>query len=112
MIRLGYVIKDNDKYKLSVPVYTRDQYNNASKMVDEYIENELAPIIKELNISARSILANHTPKHLQEQVSGVASMDKFTNGVSIPAIIMIEKGTLSEDWTPNEMPTNYIILNV
>lgn len=111
MIHLGYVYRDNDSYWVSTPVYTREQFNHANEMATAFVNETLAPMIVDLNRSAVQILSDHTPKHLQDQVQGIAAMDKFVNGVSIPATIMIEKGYLRTDWVPREMPTTYIVLD-
>lgn len=60
--------------------------------------------------SAR-ILGAHTPKHLQNQVRGIAGMDKFVNGICIPASILIERQVLDTAWHPLEMPTTYVVLH-
>ena len=57
------------------------------------------------------ILSAHTPRHLQDQVGGIASTDKFINAVCIPATILIEREFLSTAWHPCEMPTTYVVLN-
>lgn len=111
MIRLGYVFKGGNCYRVSTPVYTEEQYKKARAMVDAFVFDTLAPMIMDLNLSAEKILSAHTPRHLQDQVAGISSMDKFTNGISIPATLMIGKKLLSTEWVPFEMPTNFIILN-
>ncbi len=111
MIRLGYVIKINDTYKLTLPIFTNAQYEKAYALAKKFVDEELSNILSALNSSAMKILSNHTPKHLQEQVPGIAALDKFIHAISIPATIMIEKNYLSTDWKALEMPTNFIILN-
>ena len=110
MIKKGYVIKENEKYRATVPMYTFDQYNAVVNMVQTFISKELLPIVQELDQSAAKILSAHTPKHLQEQVVGIAAMDKFVNAVCIPATILIERQFLSTAWHPLEMPTTYVVL--
>ena len=110
MIKKGYVIKENETYRGTVPMYTFGQYDAVVNMVQAFIAKELLPIIQELDQSAAKILSAHTPKHLQEQVVGIASMDKFINAVCIPATILIERQFLSTAWHPLEMPTTYVVL--
>ena len=110
MIKKGYVIKENEKYRATVPMYTFDQYTAVVNMVQTFISKELLPIVQELDQSAAKILSAHTPKHLQEQVVGIAAMDKFVNAVCIPATILIERQFLSTAWHPLEMPTTYVVL--
>ena len=111
MIRLGYVKKADDSFKLALPIFTNAQYEKAYALAKKFVDEELSDILSDLNSSAIKILSNHTPKHLQDQVTGIAAMDKFIHAISIPATIMIEKNYLSTDWKVLEMPTNFIILN-
>lgn len=111
MIKKGYVTQENEMYRATVPVYPFDKYSAVVDMVRMFISNELVSIIQEIDHSAAKILSEHTPKHLQDQVEGVASMDKFLNAVCIPATIMIERGVLSTAWHPLEMPTTYVVLH-
>ena len=110
MIKKGYVLKENETYRATVPVYTAEQYQKIINNVKEFISAELAPIIREIDKTAATILSSHTPKHLQDQVAGIAAMDKFVNAVCIPATILIERQFLSIAWHPLEMPTIYVVL--
>ncbi|MBO7274688.1 MAG: sigma-70 family RNA polymerase sigma factor [Clostridia bacterium] len=111
MIKKGYVIKENETYRATVPIYTCDQYNAVVNMVHSFISGELAHLIQELDRSAAKILSAHTPKHLQNQVAGVSANDKFLNAVCIPATILMDRQILSTTWHPLEMPTTYVVLN-
>ena len=111
MIKKGYVVKDDETYRATVPVYTSEQYLKVIHTVKEFISAELAIIIREMDKTAAKILRAHTPKHLQNQVNSIASMDKFVNAVCIPATILIERQFLSTAWNPLEMPTTYVVLN-
>ncbi len=111
MIKKGYVIKENETYRATVPIYTYEQYIAVVDVVRAFISNELISIIQALDHSAVQILSAHTPRHLQDQVAEIAAMDKFVNAVCIPATILIEKQFLSIAWHPLEMPTTYVVLN-
>ena len=91
-------------------MYTFEQYEAVVNMAQTFISKELLPIVQELDQSAAKILSAHTPKHLQEQVFGIAAMDKFVNAVCIPATLLIERQFLSTAWHPLEMPTTYVVL--
>ena len=110
MIKKGYVVKENDTFRSTVPVYTLEQYKSILEIVSGFIKQELASVIREMDSHAATILRNHTPKHLQNQVKGIASMDKFINAVCIPASILIDRQFLSTAWHPCEMPTTYVVL--
>ncbi len=64
-----------------------------------------------MDATATKILSEHTPKHLQSQVAGIASMDKFINAVCIPTKILIERNVLNTNWNSRELPTTIIVLN-
>ena len=110
MIKKGYVVKDDETYRATVPVYTSEQYLKVIHTVKEFISAELAIIIREMDKTAAKILSAHTPKHLQNQVNSIASMDKFVNAVCIPATILMDRQFLSIAWHPLEMPTTYVVL--
>ena len=111
MVKKGYVIKEGDTYHAAVPIYTTAQYQAIINMVNKFIASELITIIKEMDTSAAEILGSHTPKHLQNQVEAIASMDKFANAVCIPASILIDRHFLNTAWNALEMPTTYAVLN-
>ncbi len=110
MIKKGYVIKEDEIYRATVPVYTLEQYLTIVNKVKKFISDELASIVREMDKTAATILSSHTPKHLQEQVVGIAAMDKFVNAVCIPATILMDRQVLSTAWHPLEMPTTYVVL--
>lgn len=111
MIKKGYVVKEKDTYRATVPIYTSSQYDTIVSMVKSFIAEEITGIIQEMYEITARILSAHTPKHLQDQVPGIAEMDKFVNAVCAPAAILIDRQVLTTDWHPLEMPTTYVVLN-
>ena len=111
MIKKGYVLKHDESYKVTMPVLTLEQYNKVVKLVSEFINHNLKEAILEMDATATKILSEHTPKHLQSQVAGIASMDKFINAVCIPTKILIERNVLNTNWNSRELPTTFIVLN-
>lgn len=110
MIRKGYVVREGDTYRAAVPVYTAEQYRTIMDKAWEFVTAELSDILREMDKTAAKILGSHTPKHLQNQVAGIASMDKFVNAVSAPAGILLERKVLTAAWHPLEMPTTYVVI--
>jgi len=110
MIKNGYVIKENNSFKATVPVYTSEQYKQICTIAENFINTELIGIIHDMDKIAARVLSAHTPKHLQSQIEGIAAMDKFVNAVCIPSTILIERNFLSNAWHPLEMPTTYVVL--
>ncbi len=111
MIKKGYILKHKESYKVTMPVLTLEQYSKATELVSEFINHNLKKIILEMDATATRILGEHTPKHLQSQVAGIASMDKFINAVCIPTKILIERNVLNTNWNSRELPTTFIVLN-
>ena len=110
LIQKGYVLRDKDQLRSTLPVYTGEQYEQANALVTRFVCDELRPFIAAIDESAKSILAEHTPKHLQAQISGIASMNKNVHAVSYPARVLVESGFLDTHWNTAEMPTDYIVL--
>lgn len=111
MIKKGYVIKTDDLFKATVPIYTAEQYDKITECANRFVYDKLLAVIKEMDDATARILGSHTPKHLQDQVLGIAATDKFVNAVCIPAKILIDRQFLSTAWHPLEMPTTYVVLN-
>ena len=112
MIKKGYVVKADDSFKTTVPIYTTEQYNQITDFAEQFVCDSLSTIIKEMDDTTARILSSHTPKHLQDQVNGIAATDKFVNAVCIPATILVDRRFLSTSWHPFEMPTTYVVLNM
>ena len=110
MIKKGYVIGEKGSYRAAVPVYSSEQYAEIVRKTKEFTDNELGGIIRELEATTVRILSAHTPKHLSDQIPGIAMNDAFVNTVCIPATILIERQFLSTSWHPFEMPTTYTVL--
>ena len=111
LIKLGYVKKNGNIYSPTLAVFTQKQYEEAVKLTQNFVNSKMRDVLMELDEAAERVLLNHTPKHLQKLVKGIAGTDKFINAACIPASILIEKGVLKLPYTPNEMSTNFIVLH-
>lgn len=111
MIKKGYVLRTENTYKVTMPIFTQNQYVNAVKIAKVFVSEKLKETIKELDRLSATILNEHTPKHLQNQVSGISGMDKFINAVCIPISILVDRNILSTNWNSLEMPTMFIVVN-
>lgn len=111
LVGLGYVIEEDGRYRAATPIYTKEQYEKAYDMVFAFVQDELFESIRDMDASAAAVLLNHTPKHLQNQVTAIAPLEKLQNAVVTPAYIMVEKGYLSTEWNPLELPGTYVVLN-
>ncbi len=111
LVRDDYVYHTGKGYACTLPIYTTEQY----RTILSWIQNTLCPqtesIFHAQDTAVKQILENHTPKHLAEQVPGIAailSQDLFHG--TAPASALITDGYLTTNWHPNEMPTCYLIL--
>ena len=110
----GYVRRGRkngaETLRVSAAVFTDAQYQRARDMAASFVDETLSEILDEMRENAVRILREHTPKHLADQVPGVASMDVFLNGVCIPAEHMIADGVLTPERIPGELPGVTVVL--
>ena len=106
----GYVRREKGGWSVACTVYTAEQAEKLTDLAAAFVNQEISPILDQLQKDAERILAEHTPKHLRAQVPGIASGNVFVNGVCIPAEQLIAEGILSTDWTPGELPGTFLVL--
>lgn len=111
MIKQGYVLKEKDTYRVTMPIFTTAQYAEVTKLTKNFVSTNLGKIIKELHQISTAILIEHTPKHLQKQAAVIAGMNNFVNAACIPTGILIDRNILSTNWNPLEMPTMFIVIH-
>jgi len=108
MIMQGYLINKDGKVKSTVPIFTEDQMTKLYEIFTPFYEEANKIVNANMEI-AYTVLKNHTPSHLKNQIQNIAylSGDSFI----FPNIIqaMVNKGYLSTDWNAGEMPTTYIV---
>lgn len=110
LIKRGYVLNKNGELAITVPVYTQKQIDKVIKILDPIIE-ETYQLSQEIFSVICSILKNHTPIHLKQSIKGIARMRLFSEVVSAPAHIMHCKDYIKTNWSANEMPTTYIVID-
>ncbi len=110
MVKRGYVISSDGSLRVTVPVYKADQYNNINEYITEFVCRELTSVIHSIDQRAEKVIAEHTPRHLKNQISGIARQNKFYHAVCAPAKIMVENGFLNTCYHPLEMPTTFVVL--
>lgn len=111
LIRKGYVLKEKDTYAAAMPLFTKTQYAAACQLAHDFVEEKMGETLCELNRIFVSTLKEHTPRHLQNQVPGIASAGRFSNAGCIPCRLLIDRKVLNTDWNPMELPTIQIELN-
>ena len=109
MIRKGYAYKDGDRIRVTMPVFTKEEYGKVSMLLEPAIQE-----IKELMVEAAEkiakVMVNHVPTHLKKQVSGIAAMDIWHQCVYLPFLLLIEEDFLSLQWKPLEMASCHVVL--
>lgn len=111
LIKKGYVLKNEDTFSVSMPLFTQEQYAAVCRLVNDFAKEKLEKIVNDINKISAKIVNNHTPRHLQSQVPGIVGTGRFVNVGGIPLSILIDKKVLNPDWNPMEMPTMQIRLN-
>ena len=111
MIRKGYVIKENNIFRVAMPVFTAEQYSEAFDLARDFVDKNLQNVIASLDSAYERILSEHTPKHLQKQAADIARMDRLVNAADVPINILVERKILNTDWNKLEMPTTFIVIN-
>lgn len=111
LIKKGYILNQKGTYTVTMPLFTNTQYAAACRLVHDFVEEKMGEALHKLNRIFIKILKEHTPRHLQNQVPGIASAGRFTNAGCIPCRQVIDRKILNTDWNPLEMPTIQIQLN-
>lgn len=111
LVRKGYVISSGGDVHAALPVYTPEQYSTIDAKIAEFIEKTLAPDLTAIDESAQSVIAEHTPEYLKEQIPGIAVQNRFYHTVCAPARRMVAQGFLSTAYHPDEMPTTFVVQN-
>ena len=111
MIRKGYVIKENNIFRVAMPVFTAEQYSEAFDLARDFVDKNLQNVIASLDSAYERILSEHTPKYLQKQAADIARMDRLVNAADVPINILVERKILNTDWNKLEMPTTFIVIN-
>lgn len=109
LIQNGYVLNSKGKFSVTVPVYTKVQYDKLILIIDEIAVKvcETATALLDL---IKTILCNHTPVHLKEQSKGIAWLRLFEDAISAPVEIMHREGYIKDIGNTTELPTTYIRL--
>ena len=111
MIQKGYVVSENGSLRVTLPVYTKKQYEELWDMAAGFVKENLLPIAEEIDAAAEKIMRNHTPRHLHDKLPPIVAINRFHRTTAIPVQMLVEKGVLSTAYHPLEMPTCFIVLH-
>jgi len=109
LIKLGYAVNNDGVINVTIPVFTRSQIATLYELLTP-ITDELLAISAKIKQMKDSILLNHVPNHLKEQVSGISCMRMFNDIIGAVVINMVNKDYLKENWETNEIPTYYAVI--
>lgn len=109
LIEMGYALNNDGVINVTIPVFTRNQIATLSELLDP-ITDDLLTISTKIKHMTDTILLNHVPGHLKEQVSGVSCMRMFNDIIGAVAINMVNKDYLKANWEANEIPTYYAVI--
>jgi len=110
LIKNGYVKKDNDRFIVTTPVYTKNQINSLYSILQSMTE-ELSEYVDQIYKNAEIILINHIPLHLKKYLTEILCMRMFGDVIGASAEIMIRKDCLKTSWNALEMPTVFVVLD-
>ena len=104
MVKEGYIVNG----KSILPIYTFPQYDELIALFTPFIE-QMEPLVNEIVEIVYTVLKNHTPKHLKNQIKEAAC--RTSNSFVYPQIIdiMINNNQLSINWDANQIPATYIM---
>ena len=110
MVKKGYVKINNGTWTVNVPVFTKTQFSELLKVLDN-ISNEISKKAEEILETVSKILLNHTPSNIKSLASKMAYLRLFEDAISAPVKILYTDGVIKPVDKTELLPTTYIILN-
>ena len=106
-IKQGYVKKIDDRLSLNIPVFTSNQFEELSHLLDD-VTDEIAEITREMIKLSTEILIQHTPVQIKNEAKDISWLKMFDNAITAPVSEMLNNGILRKV-AENEHPTAYVI---
>ena len=109
LVKKGYVLNDNGKFTVNVPVFTKNEFEQFMSQFNstvELIEQNANAIMNE----AAKIIKNYIPVHLKPQAYQMAYFRIFEDAISMPVGTLAENKILFPYNGNGVLPTTYIIL--
>ena len=109
LVKKGYVLNDNGKLKVNVPVFTKEEFEQFMSRFNstvELVEQKANAIMNE----AAKIIKNYIPVHLKSQAYQMAYFRIFEEAISMPVGTLVENNILFPYNGNGVLPTTYIIL--
>lgn len=109
LVKKGYVLNDNGKLVVNVPVFTKkefEQFMSQFNSTVELVEQNANAIMN----AASKIIKNYIPVHLKSQAYQMAYFRIFEEAISMPVGTLVENNILFPYNGNGVLPTTYIIL--
>ena len=109
LVKKGYVLNDNGKLKVNVPVFTKEEFEQFMSRFNstvELVEQNANAIMND----ASKIIKNYIPVHLKSQAYQMAYFRIFEDAISMPVGTLAENKVLFPYNGNGVLPTTYIIL--
>jgi len=109
LVKKGYVLNDNGKLKVNVPVFTKEEFEQFMSRFNstvELVEQKANAIMNE----AAKIIKNYIPVHLKSLAYQMAYFRIFEDAISMPVGTLAENKILFPYNGNGVLPTTYIIL--
>ena len=109
LVKKGYVLNDNGKLKVNVPVFTKEEFEQFISRFNstvELVEQNANAIMSK----ASKIIKNYIPVHLKSLACQMAYFRIFEDAISMPVGTLAENKILFPYNGNGVLPTTYIIL--
>ncbi len=109
LVKKGYVLNDNGKLTVNVPVFTKEdfeQFMSQFSTAVDLVEQNANAIMNE----AAKIIKNYIPVHLKSQAYQMAYFRIFEDAISMPVGTLAENKVLFPYNGNGVLPTTYIVL--
>ena len=109
LVKKGYVLNDNGKLKVNVPVFTKEEFEQFMSRFNstvELVEQNANAIMSK----ASKIIKNYIPVHLKSLSYQMAYFRIFEDAISMPVGTLAENKVLFPYNGNGVLPTTYIVL--
>lgn len=103
LIRMGYLRQNGGRLTAAFPVLSAEQFSSAEKMAEDFVRNRLSGGVERCFSIICRVLSEHMPKKLSGEVRGAALGLCFRQTAGECAKRLVDAGTLSAAWRPDEV---------
>ena len=110
LVKKGYVLNNDEKLTVNVPVFTKSEFENFMKPLKETVDIVEENAMKIMNDAAK-IIRNYIPVHLKSLAEQMAYFRIFEDAVSMTVGKLAENKVLFPYNGTGVLPTTYVLLN-